>query len=354
MLQSLATKASERHAATIADYPLFDWLRFALASVVALGHAKIVTWGSAGNLAVQVFFALSGFLIGSILLRSKPRDLPRFFFNRATRIWLPYFAAVALLYAVSLAREPLTWRWIEFLFYDATFTHNWFSLRPDAAIALSQMPLQGTANHFWSLAVEEQFYLIAPLLIVVGLVGRHWLFWLLTAIGFMLLTLPDFASISLGVMLANIGQPGRLRLLACVPLAVSAIVLTYGTHYEYAAPCFAISAVTVCTVPGHRTSIGTFLGGVSYPMYLNHWIGIFVAHGIAKHHIEIITPMAEGLIGYCGGVSAGVIAYLLIDRVVMRERNRFFSPTLGITLACVGYSIVIIGLTFGIWRWHLT
>src|SRR6266508_6836356 len=81
-------------AAKLSSYPLFDWLRFVLASAVVLGHTKIITWSPAGNLSVQVFFALSGWLIGGILLETKRDELPRFFFNRTTRIWLPYFFAI--------------------------------------------------------------------------------------------------------------------------------------------------------------------------------------------------------------------------------------------------------------------
>src|SRR5690349_15809326 len=56
---------------------LFDWLRFLLASAVVLAHEGVFGWPQIGNLAVQVFFALSGWLIGGILLRTKPAELPR-------------------------------------------------------------------------------------------------------------------------------------------------------------------------------------------------------------------------------------------------------------------------------------
>ena len=74
-------------------YPYFDYLRIALATIVMLGHDGLIRWGQSGNLAVQVFFALSGWLIGGILLRLSTDDLPRFYFNRALRIWIPYYIA---------------------------------------------------------------------------------------------------------------------------------------------------------------------------------------------------------------------------------------------------------------------
>src|SRR5262249_28730053 len=148
-------------AAKVEQVAAFDVLRFLLAFSVLLSHMGVLTWEASGNLPVQVFFALSGWLIGSILYNTIPTELSRFYFNRATRIWIPYFTTVAILYLVSAVHEQVhSPRWHEFLIYDLTFTHNWFSLLPNAQVALSQMPLQGTGNHFWSIAVEEQFYLL--------------------------------------------------------------------------------------------------------------------------------------------------------------------------------------------------
>jgi hypothetical protein len=87
-------------------YPSFDYLRFALAVVVVVGHCyQDQLWLRTGDLAVRIFFALSGWLIGGILLRATRDDLPRFYFNRATRIWIPYFAAIVLLFGLSAIRE---------------------------------------------------------------------------------------------------------------------------------------------------------------------------------------------------------------------------------------------------------
>ena len=69
-----ATTHAPGHALPAA-YPLLDWLRFVLASVVVLGHSVVIPWEPAPYLAVQIFFALSGWLIGTILFRSTAKDV---------------------------------------------------------------------------------------------------------------------------------------------------------------------------------------------------------------------------------------------------------------------------------------
>ncbi|MFC3629746.1 hypothetical protein ACFOM8_09845 [Paracoccus angustae] len=65
-------------------------------------------------------------------------------------------------------------------FYCQTLIHNWFIVKiPEVTGA---MPMHGTGAHFWSIAVEEQFYLIAPLLLVLIPLRHSILAWgLLTA-----------------------------------------------------------------------------------------------------------------------------------------------------------------------------
>ena len=100
-------------------YPWFDWLRAVLAIAVMFTHEGLSPWNQSGNFAVQVFFALSGWLIGGILLKISLKDLPRFYFNRALRIWAPYYIALLLLITASLLKEPITLKWLEFIFYKA-------------------------------------------------------------------------------------------------------------------------------------------------------------------------------------------------------------------------------------------
>jgi peptidoglycan/LPS O-acetylase OafA/YrhL len=117
------------------------------------------SWAQLGHHGVTLFFAISGFLITTLLLREHDRhgaiDLRAFYVRRALRIF-PLYYAVLLLYVIlvfALERHSDAGR--EFfanLKYFATYTSNLF------------VPLDGrTIFYFsWSLAAEEQFYLIWP------------------------------------------------------------------------------------------------------------------------------------------------------------------------------------------------
>jgi len=118
-----------------------------------------------GFVGVDLFFVLSGFLITGILL-----DAPRteryfrvFYLRRAVRIFPLYYA---ILIGVFLTRpagpDSPAWYWLFASNLGATLKGNW--LASPEGVSLS---------HFWSLAVEEQFYLVWPL--VVRFVRRKWL-----------------------------------------------------------------------------------------------------------------------------------------------------------------------------------
>src|SRR5690242_10016238 len=116
-----------------------------------------------GWIGVQLFFVLSGFLITGILLdaRDAPHYYRSFFVRRVLRIFPLYYATLIVLFVLlpafdllpaSFKRDPM----VE-LSYWAYFS-NWYG---------PFHPGRGpeAAGHFWSLAVEEQFYLLWPLVI---------------------------------------------------------------------------------------------------------------------------------------------------------------------------------------------
>lgn len=343
---------SDARSAPPASYPVFDWLRIVLAGAVALQHDEVIPWGNAGNLAVLTFFALSGWLIGGIVLETRPEGVPRFYFNRATRIWIPYAFAIALLMAASLLKEPVTARWLEFWFYDVTFTHNLFGV-PQLLLHKSEMPLDGTGNHFWSICAEEQFYLLAPLLLVFTRWGRHPLFWV--AASLLALATDAYTAITLGVLAAILKtrwgawhQKPAARVGFVVVMAASVAVFALAPEgYRYAAPAFAISLVLLSAVEGKRSAVGEFLGGISYPLYLNHWIGVFAAHAIFGRFDLRDAPIAK-LAAFAGNLAVASILYVLIDQQIQRRRSKFFTPRLGRALAITGYALVAVGVVGGL------
>lgn len=338
----------------IPDFPLFDWLRIAMAGLVTAGHFGLVPWEYAANLAVQIFFALSGWLIGSILLEMGRDRLPLFYFNRTTRVWIPYLVTVALLYGVGAARSGVGGRWLEFLTYDLTFTHNLFALTPDTRTAMSQMPLGGTGNHFWSIAVEEQFYLVAPLVILFAPGGRHPALWVAAGIG-LAVARQEFSAIALGVAAAAMQhrRPGfhagnRARLgIAAVLLGCSPWVFTNDlASYLLVSPLFAICVVLLLARRGRRGRVGRFLGGVSYPLYLNHWIALVGVSSIARRMGGNIHLWAA--VGMVLAFAIGAGAWWLVDRQVQARRGGWYGPRLGRALAGLSYATVGTGLVVGV------
>ena len=173
---SRRTPGSERergHGPAALGYrPALDGLRaLAVAAVVAyhLGYG----WARGGFLGVDVFFVLSGFLITTLLLDDHQRHgrlrLGRFWGRRARRL-LPALAVV--LVAVSLAVRFLApdqgWRIRGDLLAAAAYVSNWRLVFTHQSYfqAMGRPPL---LQHLWSLAVEEQFYLLWPLVMAVGL-----------------------------------------------------------------------------------------------------------------------------------------------------------------------------------------
>lgn len=200
---------------------------------------SLLSWGQHG---VDLFFVLSGFLITGILFDSKEKSnyLSSFFGRRALRIFPLYFGVLLVcfgllpLFGATLfrAQEPHQW-WI-WLYGTNVFQ----SLQGDWCL--------GPFDHFWSLAVEEHFYLVWPFvigffsrtsamrvcvgLIVFSVVGR--VLWMLgggNEITPSVLTLFRADALAVGAWLALAArEPGGIRSLvpaAWITMAVTGLLL---------------------------------------------------------------------------------------------------------------------------------
>ena len=345
----------QRHdSAPDSYYPWFDWLRFALANVVMLVHFGIVQgWTHAGDFAVQVFFALSGWLIGGILLEQSRGELPRFFFNRALRIWAPYYLALLFLIAASLLREPATAKWFEIVFYKATFVYNLFGTA-QLAEHVKEMPLAGTGSHFWSVNAEEQFYLLAPLLIVVAVpkFGRSLLTW--SALALCAYAFDIYASIVFGVLAATLHRrfaDFHLRPVARIVLAAILLASTpwlFADHaYRYAAPWAAIAIVLLLAVRGTKRPLGALAGGLSYPLYLNHWIGGFTAT-VLLIPLGLRQSPVHAMLSVLLATGFAAALYWWMERPLLARRRQLYSPLRANLTAAVAYTMVVVGVTVGV------
>src|SRR6266436_959762 len=142
--------------------PGLDLLRALAIIVVVVYHAALFGFKLPGRvdrfgwIGVDLFFVLSGYLIGGQLLAALARDqrikLGRFFTRRALRIMPAYFVVLAIYFMLPSCRE-----------YSEMSQPLWRFLLSVQNIALHG----GTAfSHAWSLAVEDQFYLALPFLLL--------------------------------------------------------------------------------------------------------------------------------------------------------------------------------------------
>jgi peptidoglycan/LPS O-acetylase OafA/YrhL len=316
------------------------------------GHSGLL-WSQAANFAVQVFFALSGWLIGGMLVEVREEELPHFYFNRALRIWCPYFLALAFLITASLTlRDTPTYKWSEFIFYKSTFVYNLFG-PPQLAQHRLEMPLAGTGNHFWSVNAEEQFYLVAPLILVLARrrYGRKVSTWAVLAVVAWLTR--TYASIIFGVLAAVIAHTHEdfysrhvSRLLAGLAVIASGIGLATGVNYELLSPICAIALVLLLAIHGAQHRWGALAGGMSYPLYLNAWIPVFLVNAVFKR-LSVTSTFAHYAANTALDLVFAALLYWFFDRRILGLRHRLFTPKRGRIVMVIAYSVLAIGICGG-------
>ncbi len=317
---------------TLAYSPALDGLRaFAVVSVM-LYHGG-TSWAGGGFLGVDIFFVLSGFLITSLLLieydAAGRLDLAAFWGRRARRLLPALFLVLVavLIYALFLtgqAAAGVRSDAVATLFYVSNW---WFIASGNSYFEQFQDP--SPLTHTWSLAIEEQWYLLLPLVLVVVLprLRRSKLAWafaglaLLSALAMALLASPQtdpsrvyygtdtrVQALLIGATLAVMLTPGVLQRLKgaagwLAPGAL-AVMLAFlllvgdqdGWMYEGGFLVFAtLCAVLLASVQAHPQGLVAtalawaplvWVGRISYGLYLWHW-PVYV----------VLSPVRTGLSG---------------------------------------------------------
>ncbi len=149
-----------------------DGLRAIAVVAVYFYHAQFA-WMAGGFLGVEVFFVISGYLITGLLLaewrKTNGLNLGRFWFRRARRLLPAVFTLIlaTLVFAVlflpgevaSLRSDALA---------AAAYVSNWYQILSHKSY-FEAIGRPSLLRHLWSLAVEEQFYVVWPLLLLAGL-----------------------------------------------------------------------------------------------------------------------------------------------------------------------------------------
>jgi peptidoglycan/LPS O-acetylase OafA/YrhL len=344
---------------------------FAVAGVIAY---HVFAWPRGGFLGVDAFFVVSGFVITGVLLRARERtgrtSLTAFWARRARRI-LP-LALVVLAGTVAAARwayAPAKAAGIQAdAVWAAVFGANWhFARARTDYFQLGQSP--SPVQHFWSLGVEEQFYLVWPwvfalavvaagaqsrgrgrvaVALVAALAATASLAWAVRqtpsdattayyssltraweiAVGALLATLTGYAVRLPRALRAALSWAGLAGLLASFVLIGPDVAAPYPAAVGPAAATLLILLAGLDRpAPGVlllANPVSRYLGDISYGLYLWHFpLVVFVA--------MLLEPGSSGerVIVVAGTVLLAVISYHLLERPILdapRLRARTVLP----------------------------
>jgi len=302
-------------------YPSLDGLRAVSISLVILWHFNTAAipglWRiDYGNLGVRVFFVISGFLITSLLLEEQQRtgaiSLKRFFTRRIARIIPAYWVFVGCIALLGLSQNMLP-------------AIAYYSNYKDPGLALGAT---------WSLSVEEQFYLLWPLaLVLIGLSRGLYVCILVMCVAPVFRVLAEAGvwpvnsryafecvadALATGCLLALLGK--RVPLIPYapwLPVVVLALIALQPSGFVVAA--VGISALNIALALAMRhliarppkllnTAVVVWVGTLSYSLYL--WQQPFIG---VKAWIALPAILA------CACVS-----YYLIEKPARRWLNNFF------------------------------
>jgi len=361
---NLAYRQAGRH-----HYPALDGLRgLAILLIVVYHNFGFINYFFFGWLGVDLFFVLSGFLITDILLKTLTNKnyLTNFYVRRILRIFPLYYLCLILFliilpklnlpFDVKYYTDNQVWLW--------TYLQNWLYIfkNPDQT---------NTLNHLWSLAVEEQFYLLWPLaillirkpvyllafisLLLVAVLGLRLWIWtnhIADLAYFNLYTFTRIDGICIGCMVALL-QRININFLKKYTLAIvlffAGINFTFyfiNRRYHFSFPYLALVGYTTFAMMfgllvNEAVTKGTklvnfifnipvlkFFGRISYGFYIFHWpiyllLGPYLFPWVSKHINGISSQFVVSVLATGVAIVVSWISYHYYERYFLKLKDRF-------------------------------
>jgi len=269
--------------------PQLDGLR-AIAVLAVMAHHAYTFIG--GWIGVQVFFVLSGYLITSLLVRERESTghikLGRFWLRRLLRLYPPLLAALIVLFPLGLAASGSITEYLTENAVAASYTTNLFGLFTGQSA--------GAWSHTWTLAVEEQFYLLWPLaFIIVFATKARFRIIVLTGLGFLSLLVTALQVVPGNSTFNPLLTAGGL-ILGCV-LALTKE--SWWTRAQHRSVGFA-GALSLVLALGFASTTGALRPGAEMLAVLGSLL--FVAH-IASTSGKLSRVLSFGPLVYLGRIS---------------------------------------------------
>jgi peptidoglycan/LPS O-acetylase OafA/YrhL len=327
--------------------------------LVILVHTN-VSVAEGGWIGVDVFFVLSGFLITALLLNERDANgrfsVPKFYMRRIFRLVPAYWAFILILVVwAAIWRSGQFGSWSSEAVKSATYQMNFFDINHFPQIGIGQT---------WSLAIEEQFYLVWPLLLLVGLklmprrifaglvvvgilasfvatvvMAHHGVSYRRLYYGLDTNALPLLVGCLAGILYTggyvkrmSPNVSGLIAVVTLVVLALFLISVPETSEWAYEGPMQLVSLLTAATlfailldpnmwatkILAHPWIV--FVGLISYSLYLWNAFAMLIARHLASGSVGRAIHL---LVGVILTFAFALASYYLVERPGLRLKDRF-------------------------------
>ncbi|MDZ4794276.1 MAG: acyltransferase [Bacteroidota bacterium] len=360
----LGGQSADRHY-----YPALDGLRgMAILLVVVYHNFGFINVFFFGWLGVDLFFVLSGFLITDILLKTLGQKgyFRNFYIRRVLRILpLYYLCLILFLFIIPLLNSRFNvgyytdnqvWLW--------TFLQNWLYI-------INDPDQTNTLNHLWSVAVEEQFYLVWPLvmllikkpkyllifitLILAGVVGLRlwiWTYHIADLAYFNLYTFTRVDGICIGCMVALLQRISpnflkqRTTFIILFFAGLNFAFFFLNRKYDFSFPYLALAGYTTFAMMFgllvneavtketklvnllFNIPVLKFFGKISYGFYIFHWplylvLSPWLNDWISAFASGAVLKITVSLLATAAAIAISWFSYRYYETYFLKLKNRF-------------------------------